>query len=105
MKTFPSRLCGGVIFRCYERVKEHFYRGIDADIHAAVYRGRFDTSYAEPEFTGKFMDICACRYERDGDAAALKKGMAVVDSIEKNIRADGYIGCLEDGNECMVFSV
>ena len=51
------------------------------------------------------MDICAYLYEREGDIRALKKGMAVVDSIEKNIRPDGYIGMLGEGNELKMFSV
>ena len=106
MKKQPmADLCGGVLGACYDKVKQNFYEKIDERVHAATYEGDHELKYAEPEFTGKFMDICACYYESDGDVRALKKGLAVVDSIEKNIRADGYLGCLGDGNELKMFSV
>ena len=100
-----TELCGGVLGACFEKVRQNFYEKIDETIHAATYEGEHELKYAEPEFTGKFMDICACCYERDGDDRALRKGMAVVDSIERNIRADGYLGCLGVGHELQMFSV
>ena len=106
MKTKPvTTLCGGVLGTCFNKVRQNFYENIDETVHAATYEGEHKLSYAEPEYTGKFMDICAYYYETEGDVRALKKGLAVVDSIEKNIRADGYIGCLGNGNELKVFSV
>lgn len=100
-----TALCGGVLGVCFEKVRQNFYDKIDEMVHAATYAGDHDLNYAEPEFTGKFMDICACYYESEGDDRALRKGMAVVDSIERNIRADGYLGCLGEGNELKMFSV
>lgn len=103
-----SRYCsltGGVLLDKYEKVRKNFYEKIDEKIHALTYVGEQNLYYAEPEFTGKFMDICAHFYERDGDARALEKGMTVVNSIAENIRADGYIGMLGKGNELKVFSV
>lgn len=107
MMTDISRgaLSGGVLGACFDKVRSNFYEKIDEQIHAATYEGEHELKYAEPEFTGKFMDICACYYEREGDERALKKGMAVVDSIERNIREDGYVGCLGEGNELKMFSV
>ena len=105
MQKFSSKLTSGIIFDRFSKVRANFYDKIDENIHAATYSGEHELKYAEPEFTGKFMDICARYYEREGDERALRKGMAVVDSIEKNIRADGYLGMLGEGNELKMFSV
>ena len=105
MEKIYSRLNGGVLFERTEKVRSNFYEKIDENIHAATYEGEHELKYAEPEFTGKFMDICAKFYSREGDERALKKGMAVVESIKKNIRADGYLGMLGEGNELKMFSV
>jgi len=93
-----SWLTGGVLFDRFSKVRDNFYEKIDENIHADTYRGEHDLKYAEPEFTGKFMDICARYYEREGDERALRKGMAVVNSIKENIRDDGYLGMLGEGN-------
>ena len=105
MSGVISKLGEGVLFDCFCRVRDHFYDRIDARVHAATYEGEHELLYAEPEFTGKFMDICARYYERERDLRALSKGMEVVRSIEKNIRADGYLGMLGIGNERKKFSV
>ena len=105
MEKIYSRLNDGVLFERTEKVRSNFYEKIDENIHAATYEGEHELKYAEPEFTGKFMDICARFYSREGDERALKKGMAVVESIKKNIRADGYLGMLGEGNELKMFSV
>lgn len=94
----------GILFECFEKVRKNFYERIDERKHAAVYAGIFDESYAEPEFTGKFLDICAYYYESEGDQRALQKGMAVIESIRANQRADGYLGCLAPGKERLAFS-
>ena len=103
-KAFSS-LTRGVLYDRFAKVRANFYDKIDEKVHAATYEGEHELKYAEPEFTGKFMDICARYYEREGDERALNKGMAVVNSIEKNIRADGYLGMLGEGNELKMFSV
>lgn len=103
-KTF-SHLTDGVLFDRFSKVRDNFYEKIDETVHAATYVGEHELKYAEPEFTGKFMDICARYYEREGDERALRKGMAVVNSIKENIRDDGYLGMLGEGNELKMFSV
>lgn len=100
-----ARLTGGILGQCYENVRRHFYESIDADVHAQTYAQTHDLKYAEPEFTGKFLDICACYYAREQDSCALEKGMTVVRSIAAHQREDGYLGCLEAGNELEAFSV
>lgn len=101
-----SSLTGGILYDRFLKVRANFYDKIDEHIHAATYDPvERDEAYAEPEFTGKFMDICAYYYGREGDERALRKGMAVVESIKKNIREDGYLGMLAAGNELRKFSV
>ena len=104
MDSFSS-LSYGALHDRFDVVRANFYHKIDETIHAATYVGEHDLLYAEPEFTGKFMDICAYYYAREGNAVALKKGMTVVDSIAKNIRSDGYLGMLAKGCERRKFSV
>ena len=98
-------LADGILNRCFEKVRRNFYDRIDAQKHAEVYEGVHDRPYAEPEFTGKFLDLCAYYYETEKDPRALEKGMTVVKSIQRNQRADGYLGCLEAGKELVAFSV
>lgn len=96
---------GGILSDCFERVRENFYDRIDENVHAAVYHGTHDLSYAEPEFTGKYLDLCAYYYETEHDERALKKGLTVINAIRENMRGDGYIGTLSAGNEYKAFSV
>jgi DUF1680 family protein len=104
MATHTVRLTGGILNECFQKVRQNFYERIDENKHAAVYAGVFEESYAEPEFTGKFLDICAYYYESEKDERALRKGMAVVNSIRENQREDGYLGCLAPGKELVAFS-
>ena len=98
-------LLGGVLTSCFEKVRNNFYTRIDENRHASVYEGVHDRPYAEPEFTGKFLDLCAYYYESERDERALEKGMTVIRSIRANQRTDGYLGCLEAGKELVAFSV
>ena len=75
MKTTFSRLTEGVFFEHFSKVRANFFDKIDENLHASTYVGAHKLSYAEPEYSGKFMDICARYYEREGDLRALKKGM------------------------------
>ena len=98
-------LSEGILKSCFEKVRNNFYHKIDAARHADVYVGTHERPYAEPEFTGKFLDLCAYYYETEKNPSALQKGMAVVESIRRNQRADGYLGCLQEGLELVAFSV
>jgi len=104
MKRKNVTLQKSVLADCFEKVRRNFYERIDENRHARVYAGIFPEGYAEPEFTGKFLDLCAYYYESEGDARALEKGMAVVRSIAENMREDGYLGCHEPGKERAAFS-
>ncbi|MBQ8231803.1 MAG: glycoside hydrolase family 127 protein [Lachnospiraceae bacterium] len=96
---------GGILADCFLKARNTFYDRMDEKIHAATYIGIHDEDYAEPEFTGKYLDICAHYYEMEGDIRALLKGMAVVQSIRENQREDGYLGGLAPGSEYRKFSV
>ncbi len=96
----------GVLLDCFQKVRANYYECIDAEVHAATYAPLVrPLSYAEPEFTGKYMDLCATLYEEEQDERALANGMKVLESIARNMRGDGYIGCLPAGNELCQFSV
>lgn len=107
LKQWQGRaaLAGGPLGESYEKVRRNFYTGIDPRRHAETYAGMHPDSYAEPEFTGKYLDLCAYFYTRDKDARALENGMRVVRSIAENQRADGYLGCLAAGRELRAFSI
>lgn len=96
---------GGILLECFDKVRSNFYEKIDENIHANTYVGEHDLYYAEPEFTGKFMDICAYYYETERDERAYNKGMTVALSVYNNQREDGYFGGLSEGNELNAFSV
>lgn len=96
---------GGILADCFWKARNTFYHGMDEKLHAGTYVGIHDEDYAEPEFTGKYLDLCAHYYEMEGDVHALNKGMAVVQSIRENMREDGYLGGLGPGSEYLKFSV
>lgn len=95
----------GIVGQYYEILKKNFYEKIDVEKHADTYVAPKDIKCAEPEFTGKFIDVCTHYANSDQNAAALDKAKVVVDSILQNQRADGYLGCLADGCELENFSV
>ncbi len=107
MKFTPvyTTLSDGIVGRYYEILKKNFYEKIDVDKHAETYIAPKDEKCAEPEFTGKFIDVCTHYANSDQNEEALKKAKVVIDSILKNQRADGYLGCLETGKELEYFSV
>ena len=100
-----TTLSDGIVGRYYEILKKNFYEKIDVDKHAETYIAPKDEKCAEPEFTGKFIDVCTHYANSDQNEEALKKAKVVIDSILKNQRADGYLGCLETGKELEYFSV
>lgn len=104
MEVFKS-LNGGILGSYYEKIKNTLINKIDVDAHVMTYVGEHDKFYAEPEFTGKYLDLCVKIYKEHGDEKALKNAKAIVESIVKNIRDDGYLGCLKKGEEFANFGV
>lgn len=100
-----SRLTEGVLGNCCEKIRDHLVHIIDNEQHVKTYVGQHEDWFAEPEFTGKYLDLCVKIYTSHGEKRALKNASAVVESILKNIRPDGYIGGLAPGHEFENFSV
>lgn len=100
-----SSLTGGILADCYAKIRRNFYEAIDEKEHKKVYYGKHPLTYAEPEFSGKYLDICTRYYEIEGDENALKKALTVVDGIAENQREDGHITSYEDGNELKWFGI
>ena len=103
--SVTARLDGGILADCFSKIRDNFYNVIDENVHKRVYYGTYPVEYAEPEFTGKYLDICARYYETEGDARALQKAMTVVDGIEENIRENGHICSYAPGNDLEWFGI
>ncbi len=104
-KDVCVKLEGGILEDCFAKIRRNFYEVIDAEVHKKVYYGEHDIMYAEPEFTGKYLDICARYYEVEKDGRALEKAFTVIDGIEENIREDGHITGYAPGNETNAFGI
>ena len=104
-KDVCASLDGGILADCFRKTRRNFYDVIDAEVHKQVYYGEHHLMYAEPEFTGKYLDICAHYYEMEKDERALEKAFTVIDGIEANIRADGHITAYPAGNEVKTFGI
>ena len=95
----------GILKTCFEKVRKNFYENIDPKKHAETYFMSPNNQYAEPEFTGKYLDICAYFYETEKSKVALNNAKMVIESIKSYINEDGYLGCLEKEFELRAFSV
>ncbi|MBQ7841536.1 MAG: glycoside hydrolase family 127 protein [Lachnospiraceae bacterium] len=94
----------GVLGEAYEKLLKNFYN-IDPKVHAEVYRGYHELIWDEPEFAGKYLDLCATYYEQERDIRALENAAVVVDGIARYQWESGYLGALEPGHETEVFGV
>ncbi len=104
MKSIGT-LTRGVLAESREKVIDALLYKIDPEMHAATYSAKgVEDKYAEPEFTGKYLDIC-CYLASCGYEAAKKNADIVVKSILENQRGDGYLGCLDEGKELVLFSI
>lgn len=105
MKHTSVKIGDGILGECHKKVINSLVNVIDANQHANTYVGEHQQWNADPEFTGKYVDLCVNIYERYGDEKALGHAKLVVDSMIENMRSDGYLGTLEKGNEFINFSV
>ncbi|MBQ8596950.1 MAG: glycoside hydrolase family 127 protein [Lachnospiraceae bacterium] len=99
-----SKLTKGVLKESYEKLLKNFYN-IDPKVHAKAYEGAHPFDWAEPEFAGKYLDLCATYYEQEGDLQALENGAVVVEGIAANQWTNGYLGALSPGQEYEMFGV
>ena len=105
MKMYSKKITAGILGDYYEKVKNTLLYDIDVEQHINTYVGEHSEWYAEPEFSGKYIDICVKIYEDTGLEIAIEHAKKVVDSVINNMREDGYIGMLKKGNEFLNFSV
>lgn len=95
----------GILGEYYQKIKAHFINGIDETEHIDAYTTDHKSSFAGPEFAGKYIDICMRYYKDCGDAAVLEKAERVVNSIIQKQKDNGYIGGLPQEYEWETFSV
>lgn len=105
MSNIKTKIDGGVLGEYYEKVINALVNIVDVNQHVDTYIGEKHVWYAEPEFTGKYVDLCVKIHERYGDKKSLEHAKMVVDSIIKNMRPDGYIGNLAKDSEFINFGV
>lgn len=92
------RMTDGLLSECYNKIRENILSNISVDEHIATYVGEHGETYAEPEFTGKYMDICAQYVKREGKASPFAlNAERVIDSVLSNQKSDGDISCLQNG--------
>lgn len=104
-----SYLLPGIIHDYYAKATRHLLYDIDPEVHASAYEGLHDKTYAESEFAGKYMDICATYGATAVSDADRQRGLEnaayVAKSVAANQRDDGYIGGVVPESEWEGFSV
>ena len=101
-----AELTGGFLKEGWDRIYDNLVNRVDPHAHAASYAAVQDSEwYAEPEFSGKYLDLCVQIYKRTGNLKALKNARVVVDSILEHQRGDGYLGPYRAGLETAGFGV
>lgn len=98
-------LNGGILGNCYDKILYTLINEINLNEHIKTYEGEHDEWYAEPEFTGKYLDLCMRIYNEHKEEKALYNAEKIVESILENMREDGYIAGLKKGEEFINFGV
>lgn len=98
-------LKGGVLGEYYAKIKDHFLYGIDNQIHISAYENTHGFWHAEPEFAGKYLEICMRYYMDSQDETFLKNAKEVVEGIISNSDKSGRVDGLDDENVWKAFSV
>lgn len=91
-------LTTGLLAECYCKIRENLLTNVSVDDHVSTYIGEHGETYAEPEFTGKYIDICMQYVKMEGVSSPFF-GFAkkVIGSVLANQRPDGDLSCLENG--------
>ena len=105
MNIKRAKLTSGILKGYADKIQNHLVNNIDCKEHAKTYSDFEGDMYAEPEFTGKYVDLNMKIYRTTKDEKALENAACVVSSIIKNMREDGFCGCLEEGKEAKFFAV
>ncbi len=98
-------LTEGILKKYYSAIKENLFDKMSVQMHCDTYRGEHDLGYAEPEFSGKYIDICSSYYINEHDEKALEYARKVTYAAMKAQRDDGYMGMYMKGYEFGSFSV
>lgn len=98
-------LKSGILYDCFHKVRMALKNSISIEDHVQTYVGEHEELYAEPEFSGKYIDILVKSYIDSNGEKMLENAKRIVESVVSNMRPDGYIGCLEKGKEFANFSV
>lgn len=100
-----ARLTSGILKGYADKIQNHLVNNVDCEKHARTYIDFAGDQYAEPEFTGKYVDLNMKIYRATKNEKALENAAYVVSSIINNMRDDGFCGCLEAGKEAKFFAV
>lgn len=100
-----SILTKGTLYEYRQKVIDSIVNKVSLQKHLHTYEGNTGINYAEPEFTGKYLDLCMKIYRDLKCEKSLNNGEMVINSIIKNQRTDGYLGCLDNGLEQKAFSI
>ncbi len=73
--------------------------------HLQSYTGDHNAMWAEPEFTGKYIDICTKYYKNTNNIEYLNRAKAVVNKICEVQPEDGYLGALMPNDRWENFDV
>lgn len=93
---------------CLGRAYEKTTKGILAhslESHLQSYSGDHHDMWAEPEFTGKYIDICTKYFKNTGNIEYFNRAKAVVDKICEVQPEDGYLGALMEKDRWENFDV
>lgn len=85
----------GLLGEKYEMIREKFLHDISPEVHAQTYVGLHDKAYAEPEFSGKYIDLCTQFYRDMPGSPFLDYAARVVASVLENQKEDGDVSALE----------
>jgi len=82
-----------VLGKTYKKTEDGILKH-SLESHLQSYSGDHHDMWAEPEFTGKYIDICTKYYKNTGNTEYLNRAKAVVDKICDTQPEDGYLGAL-----------
>ncbi|MCQ2385435.1 MAG: glycoside hydrolase family 127 protein, partial [Clostridia bacterium] len=91
-----AKLTEGVLAEAYAKIRRNLITRIDPSVHAATYAGDHDYQYAEPEFTGKYIDICEQFDKAEPDPYFRNALDMVLSSILKNQKPNGDLSALKN---------
>ncbi len=93
-----------VLGKTYKKTKDGILKH-SLESHLQSYTGDHHDMWAEPEFTGKYIDVCTKYCKNTGNSEYLTRAKAVVDKIYEVQPEDGYLGALRPKDRWENFDV